>query len=276
MMAAAEAGSGRERLDRVLVERGLAPTRAKARALILAGRVLSGHVRLDKPGQRVARDADLHVREGRRWVSRGAPKLAAALRDLAVDPRDRDALDVGASTGGFTQVLLQAGARRVVALDVGRGQLDWSLRTDPRVHVLDGVNARHLEPCRLPWVPHLAVIDVSFISLRLVLPPVAACLGRGGEIVALVKPQFEVGRGRVGRGGIVRDRRAHRDVLERLCDFARAEHWGVAGLCAAALRGAEGNQEYFMHLKPDTEGLGTVELDRGVREVTADGGGAPA
>jgi len=263
---------GRERLDVMLVERGLAPTRTKARALIIAGQVLSAGERLDKPGLRISRTLPLEVQAGRRYVSRGATKLRAALIHFGVDPRGRDALDVGASTGGFTQVLLSAGVTRVVALDVGHGQLDWSLRRDPRVSPIERVNARHLEPARLPFLPSLAVVDVSFISLELVLPPVVACLQEAGEIVALVKPQFEVGRGQVGRGGIVRDVGQHRRVLEAIARRSGQCGWGLRGFCAAAIRGAEGNQEYFVHLCPSRPELDaesrTEELTRITRAIS--------
>ncbi len=258
----------RERLDLVLVERGLASSRNRAQALVLAGRVLSQGTRLDKPGQRVPAEIPLEVSQGPRFVGRGAIKLAAALETFAITVAGRDALDVGASTGGFTQVLLLAGARRVVALDVGRGQLDWSLRQDDRVHVVEGVNARRLTPALLPWAPSLAAVDVSFISLRLVLPAVVECLAQGGELVALVKPQFEVGRRQVGRGGIVRDRSLHAGVLGSLYEFATARGWGVANACAAALRGAEGNQEYLMHLLPAASGMGREAFEQCVRRVT--------
>jgi 23S rRNA (cytidine1920-2'-O)/16S rRNA (cytidine1409-2'-O)-methyltransferase len=257
-----------ERLDVLLVRRGLAPTRVKARALILAGQVLSGESRLEKPGQRVREDVPLKLREGRRFVSRGGHKLAPALDRFSIVVANRDVLDVGASTGGFTQVLLEAGARRLVALDVGRGQLDWTLRRDPRVRVLEGLNARHLVPALLPFLPYLAVVDVSFISLKLVLPKVVACLADPGEIVALVKPQFEVGRGRVGRGGVVRDLALHRSVLANLGRHAADSGWGPVDLCAAALRGAEGNQEYFLHLAPGSPGLDEAELAQRIASVT--------
>jgi len=269
-MMASEDRSERDRLDVVLVERGLAPTRAQARALVLAGRVLSQGARLDKPGQRIPRGAALEIREGRRYVSRGGHKLEAALRDLTVDVTGLDALDVGASTGGFTQVLLESGARRVVALDVGRGQLDWSLRRDPRVHVLEGVNARYIEPAALPFLPSLAAVDVSFISLNLVLPGVVSCLTEKGEIVALVKPQFEVGRRSVGRGGIVRDVRLHREVLRSFGRLATERGWGIRDLAPAAVRGAEGNQEYFIHLAPSFQGLDSGRLARRILEVTGE------
>jgi 23S rRNA (cytidine1920-2'-O)/16S rRNA (cytidine1409-2'-O)-methyltransferase len=271
-MMPADDAHDRDRLDVVLVERGLAPTRARARALVLAGRVLSRGARLDKPGQRIPRGTALEVREGRRFVSRGGHKLEAAIRDLSVDVAGEDALDVGASTGGFTQVLLEAGARRVVALDVGRGQLDWSLRRDPRVHVLEGVNARYIEPAALPFLPALAVVDVSFISLKLVLPGVVSCLTDGGEIVALVKPQFEVGRRLVGRGGIVRDVRLHREVLRSFGRLATERAWGVKDFAPAAVRGAEGNQEYFIHLAPSSPGLAARAIARRILEVTGAAG----
>jgi 23S rRNA (cytidine1920-2'-O)/16S rRNA (cytidine1409-2'-O)-methyltransferase len=238
------------RLDVLLVERGFAPTRAKAQALLLAGLVTSGERRLDKPGQLVPVEIPLAVGEGRRYVGRGANKLAPALTRFGVDPAGREALDVGASTGGFTQVLLEAGATRVTALDVGHGQLDWTLRNDPRVVVLEGRNARTLEPSDLPGRPSLAVIDVSFISLRQVLPSTCACLAPGADVVALVKPQFEVGRGRVGRGGIVRDPALWDEVLAELVAFATERGLGPAAIARSALTGAEGNVEFFLHLRP--------------------------
>jgi 23S rRNA (cytidine1920-2'-O)/16S rRNA (cytidine1409-2'-O)-methyltransferase len=241
--------------------------------LILAGRVFSDGGRLVKPGQRVAPGVALEVAEGRRYVSRGGFKLEAALKEMGILVEGRDALDVGASTGGFTQVLLESGAPRVVALDVGRGQLDWSLRRDPRVHVLEGVNARHLEPRMLPFLPSIAVVDVSFISLKLVLPGVVGCLAEKGEVVALVKPQFEVGRGRVGRGGIVRDPRLHQEVLEMLGRLAIDRGWGPTGLAPAAIRGAEGNQEYFVHLTLASPGLDERALTRRIREAVTECGG---
>jgi 23S rRNA (cytidine1920-2'-O)/16S rRNA (cytidine1409-2'-O)-methyltransferase len=261
-------GPGSERLDLLLVRRGLAPTRAKAQALILAGRVTSEGKRLDKPGLRLAGSTVIEVAEGQRFVGRGGEKLAGALESFAIEVAGRDAIDVGASTGGFTQALLLAGARRVVALDVGRGQLDWSLRKDPRVHVLEGINARHLTPAMLPWAPSLGVVDVSFISLRLVLPAVVECLAPGGELVALVKPQFEVGRGQVGRGGIVRDRTLHARVLVALHAFALARGWGIADACASRLRGAQGNQEYLVHLRPGRPGMEAEPFERCVQRIT--------
>lgn len=264
----------RERLDRLLVRRGLAPTRARAQALILAGRVLSGGRRLAKPGLRYPLDQPLELVAAARWVGRGGDKLAGALESLGVAVDGRDALDVGASTGGFTDVLLARGARRVIALDVGRGQLDWSLRNDERVFPLEGVNARLLDPAWLPWAPALAVVDVSFISLRLVLPALVRSLAPGGEVVALIKPQFEVGRGGVGRGGIVRDRELHRRVLEEIAGFARLRGWGILGLCASTVRGARGNVEFFVHLSPAAEGLApaavAAKIDAALAAVAAE------
>jgi 23S rRNA (cytidine1920-2'-O)/16S rRNA (cytidine1409-2'-O)-methyltransferase len=262
----------KERLDAVLVARGLVPSRTRAQALILAGRVSCEGQRLDKPGLRVALDAPLEVRPGRQFVGRGALKLAGALDCFDVNPAGRVALDVGASTGGFTQVLLERGARRVLALDVGKGQLDWSLRRDPRVSVLEGVNARHLEPARLPETPGLATIDVSFISTRLVLPAVVRCLAPGGEVVTLIKPQFEAGRGRVGKGGVVRDPALHREVVERAMSFADEQGWALRGVCASPLPGAEGNREFFLHLQPQGIALGAAERARALTAALASAG----
>ena len=262
-------GAARERLDRILVDRGLAETRAKAQALILAGRVTSRGERLNKPGSRYPSDLPLELAQGRRWVGRGAEKLLGALREFRIEVRGRDALDVGASTGGFTQVLLEAGAARVIALDVGRGQLDWSLRQDPRVLPLEGINARYLTPADLPFRPSVATIDVSFISLELVLPPVLACLSPDGEIVALIKPQFEVGRGQVGKGGIVRDAALHREVLERTAAFVRSSGWAVAGLCASPLLGADGNREFLIHVRPAGPGLERTGWDEALSRALA-------
>jgi len=254
----------RERLDHILVERGLIESRTRAQALILAGRVRTGDTPLMKPGIRYPFDIELTVTEGRRFVSRGGYKLQAALQQFELDPTGRDCIDVGASTGGFTQVLLEAGADRVIALDVGRGQLDWSLRNDDRVTPLEGINARHLERADLPCLPSLAVIDVAFISLVLILPPVVEALAAADpvDVVALIKPQFEVGRERVGRGGIVRDPRDHRTVVCRIIAFCRERGWGVAGLIPSPITGADGNREFLIHLVPRSEGLSMENLDR--------------
>jgi 23S rRNA (cytidine1920-2'-O)/16S rRNA (cytidine1409-2'-O)-methyltransferase len=261
--------SRRVRLDQLLVARGLAETRARAQALILAGRVSCAGKPAAKAGALVAHDAPVEIASAPAYVSRAGPKLAEALRVFSVNAGGRLALDVGASTGGFTDALLEAGAARVVALDVGRGQLDWTLRNDPRVVPLEGVNARYLAPDALPFRPTLAVVDVSFISLEQVLPAVADCLEPGGEIVALVKPQFEVGRARVGRGGIVRDPALHREVLLRIAAFATGRGWGVRGVARSVVRGATGNVEFFLHMTPGVPGLAEDEIRARTEAVMA-------
>ena len=265
----------RQRVDLMLVERGLARSRSEAEALILAGRVSSGGARVDKPGSKLPCAAPLEVIEGARFVGRGGAKLEGALAEFGVSPAGRRALDVGASTGGFTQVLLQAGALAVVAVDVGRGQLDWTLRNDPRVVVLEGLNARSLTPAHLPFPVSLATVDVSFIGLHRILPAVTGCLEPSGEIVALVKPQFEVGRGRVGRGGIVRDPSLHLEVLTRVAASARAEGLGVVGACPSRLRGAEGNAEFFLHLARAVPGMGEDPLATHLADVVRQAEGLP-
>ncbi len=252
---------GRVRADLLVVARGLAPTRAKSQALILAGRVFSAARRIEKPGELLREDAPLEVSGGPARVARSAAKLEGALDGFEVDPSGRDCLDVGASTGGFTQILLERGARHVACVDVGRGQLDWTLRNDPRVTVHDGINARYLERSMLTSAPTLAVVDVSFIALSRVLPAVVACSEPGGEVVALVKPQFEVGRGKVGAGGIVRDARLHREVLDGLAAYCTGQGWGIAGVMPSPIRGAEGNLEFFLHIVPARPGLSPADLD---------------
>jgi 23S rRNA (cytidine1920-2'-O)/16S rRNA (cytidine1409-2'-O)-methyltransferase len=232
----------RKRVDVLLVERGLAETRAQAQALVLAGLVRG----VDKPGTQVDEQAELEVERPPRFVSRGGEKLAHALDVLGVDPGGRDCLDVGASTGGFTDALLQAGAARVIAVDVGYGQLHPRLRADPRVTVLERTNARELES--LPYAPELVTCDVSFISVRKALPPALALAASGWEALVLVKPQFEAGRAEVGKGGVVRDREVHRRVLNEVAEAALA--WGgeTAGAVDSGLPGPKGNREFFLHL----------------------------
>ncbi len=221
----------------------------------MAGRVHSEGVRLDKPGMRLAVDIPLVVRPGARYVGRGGAKLGWALPLSGIDVDGKGALDVGASTGGFTQVLLESGARRVIALDVGRGQLDWGLRNDPRVEVIEGVNARYLTPEALPFVPECMVMDVSFISALQVLPAVMGCIPPGAPALCLVKPQFEVGRGQVGRGGIVRDPELHRAVLTKVAEFAHRSHLALFDVLRCPFPGAEGNVEFFVHLASGGTGL---------------------
>jgi 23S rRNA (cytidine1920-2'-O)/16S rRNA (cytidine1409-2'-O)-methyltransferase len=232
----------KKRLDVLLVERGLAETRAQAQALVLAG-LVPGH---DKPGTQVDDAAPLEVESPPRFVSRGGEKLAHALDVLDVDPAGRDALDVGASTGGFTDVLLQRGAARVIALDVGYGQLHPRLRDDPRVTVLERTNVRGLE--ELPYAPDLVVADVSFISVRKALPPALALARPGWEALVLVKPQFEAGREDVGKGGVVRDPAVHARVVREVAEAALA--WAAQPIAAvdSGLPGPKGNREFFLHL----------------------------
>lgn len=236
----------KERIDLALVRRGLAESREKARALVMAGQVLAGDRVLDKPGALVPTDAPLLLREQAPYVSRGGIKLAHALDTFALDVRDKVALDVGAATGGFTDCLLQRGARKVYAVDVGYGQMDLGLRQDPRVVLMERVNIRYL--ARLPEAPDLATIDVSFISLEKVIPPVAKLLDQEGFILALVKPQFEAGREQVKRGGVVRDPAVHRAVLERLCAWALDQGLTIRGLTASPILGPAGNREFFLYL----------------------------
>ena len=237
----------RVRLDQELVAQGLVASRARAQAMLRAGLVLLNGEAADRPDRLVEPGVKLELRGSATYVSRGGEKLSAALDVFGLPVRGRACLDVGASTGGFTDVLLQRGAASVIALDVGYGQLAWSIRQDPRVTVLERVNVRHLE--RLPSPADLAVIDVSFISLRLVLPAVRQLLLNPAEVVALVKPQFEVGRGAVGKGGIVHDVEQHRMVLEGLTEFSRQSGFEVAGETSSPLLGAKGNREFFLYLR---------------------------
>ena len=232
----------RKRLDVLLVERGLAESRAQAQAFVMAG-LVPGY---QKAGQQVEESAELVVERPARFVSRGGEKLAHALDELDVDPTGRDALDVGASTGGFTDVLLQHGAARVIALDVGRGQLHERLRSDPRVTVLERTNARELT--ELPFAPELVTCDVSFISARVALPPALALAKPGWQALVLVKPQFEAGREDVGRGGVVRDPDVQKRVLREVAEAALAWPAQVLGVVDSGLPGPKGNREFFLHL----------------------------
>jgi 23S rRNA (cytidine1920-2'-O)/16S rRNA (cytidine1409-2'-O)-methyltransferase len=239
--------SEKKRLDVLLVERGLAETRAKAQALILAGAVFSGERKLDKAGTACAEDTPLEVKsKDHPWVSRGGIKLAHALEHFAIDVAGAVALDVGASTGGFTDVLLQKGAAKVYAVDVGHGQLAWKLRQDPRVVVLERINARYLTAEQVPEPPDIVVCDASFIGLETVLPAPLALAKPQARLVALIKPQFEVGPDRVGKGGVVRDPALHREVCERIASWLTAKGWAVAGIVESPIRGPEGNIEFLI------------------------------
>lgn len=242
--------SGKKRLDRLLMERSLAPSLEKARALIMAGQVVVGDHTVDKAGQQVAQDADVRLKgESLPYVSRGGLKLRKALDQFGIDVAGLVAVDVGSSTGGFTDCLLQAGAARVFAIDVGYGQLAWKLRQDPRVVSMEKTNIRNVTPEQLDDVPALAVIDASFISLAKVLPATATLLKPGGRIIALIKPQFEVGRGEVGQGGVVRDPAVHEKVIEDVRRTALDMDLTVSGLCESPITGADGNREFLILLQ---------------------------
>jgi 23S rRNA (cytidine1920-2'-O)/16S rRNA (cytidine1409-2'-O)-methyltransferase len=255
------------RIDTLLAERGLARSRTRAAEVVRAGRVrigADGPVAV-RPSQLVAEDSDLRVAEPPPFVSRGGVKLANALDALGLEVAGLDCLDVGASTGGFTDCLLQRGAARVIALDVAYGQLDLRLREDPRVSVIERVNARELDPGRLPYRASLATIDVSFISLAKVLPAVVRSLADDGEVLALVKPQFELGRGRVGKGGVVRAADDRRDALAGAAEAAIDAGLTVLGFTSSGLLGPKGNRETFIHCSLSARGLN--DIDVAIREV---------
>jgi 23S rRNA (cytidine1920-2'-O)/16S rRNA (cytidine1409-2'-O)-methyltransferase len=258
----------RVRIDSLLSERGIFPSRSRAAASVLAGDVLllPARRRANKPGELVPEDVELEVVQARQFVSRGGIKLANALDALKLDVRGRHALDVGASTGGFTDCLLQRGAARVIAVDVAYGELDWRLRGDERVTVIERRNARSLAPSELPYIPDLLVIDVSFISLTKVLPAALACAAEEFDCLALVKPQFEVGREHVGKGGVVRDAELRRRALVAVGGAARSLGAAVLGYASSGLPGPKGNLETFVWLANSSRG-GVDDLERAAREV---------
>jgi 23S rRNA (cytidine1920-2'-O)/16S rRNA (cytidine1409-2'-O)-methyltransferase len=258
----------RVRLDQLLSERGMFPSRSRAAASVLAGEVLllPERRRADKPGQMVPEDVELEVAAAPAFVSRGGIKLANALDALGVVAAGRRALDVGASTGGFTDCLLQRGAEHVVAVDVAYGQIDWALRSDPRVTVVERCNARALEPGQLPYAPDLIVADVSFISVAKVLPAVLACAADRFDVLALVKPQFEVGRSGVGKGGVVRDAALRRGALVAVGEAAVALGASVLGYASSGLPGPKGNRESFIWLAEGSRG-GVADLEAAAAEV---------
>jgi 23S rRNA (cytidine1920-2'-O)/16S rRNA (cytidine1409-2'-O)-methyltransferase len=241
-------GQKKERIDKLLLERGLVETRSKGQAMIMAGEILVDKQPVTKAGQQVPADAEIEVLAPAPYVSRGGYKLSAALDHFGIVISDRVCADIGACTGGFTDVLLQRDAFRVYAIDVGYGQLDWKLRNDSRVVVLERTNARHLQS--LPELVSFIAVDVSFISLRLVLPTAAAWLDETGEIVCLVKPQFEAGRENVGKGGIVRDPAVHKRVLNDILQWAAKNDLTPMNLIRSPIKGSSGNVEFLVHLKP--------------------------
>lgn len=246
----------RERLDKLLVQRGMVATRSKAQGMILAGEVLVDGVQVDKAGTAVALDADLTLKKAMPYVGRGGFKLAGALATFGVDVNGRVCADVGACTGGFTDVLLQNGASRVYALDVGYGQLDWKLRQDDRVVVMERTNARYVGMLDEPV--NFVCIDVSFISLKLILPAVRNWLQPQADIIALIKPQFEAGRKQVGKGGIVKDTAVHRQVLTDLLTWAQENGFVITGLTRSSIEGADGNVEFLVWLRTKGENVGEV------------------
>lgn len=262
----------KQRIDSLLAQRGLFASRSRAAASVMAGEVSVGpeHRKVSKPGEMVAVDAELSVRQPPPFVSRGGVKLANALHSFGLDVAKRHAIDVGASTGGFTDCLLKQGSSEVVAVDVGYGDLDYGLRSDSRVTVLERTNARTLTPEMLPYTPDLAVIDVSFISLAKVLPAVLACMAPGFDVLALVKPQFEVGRERVGKGGVVRSTHDRRGALIDAAAAARELGAAVLGYASSGLPGPKGNLESFVWLAEGARAGGAADgeqIERMAREV---------
>ncbi len=239
----------KERADRLLVERGLVGSRERAKALIMSGEVVAGDHKVDKPGQLIDTGLEIRIKNDIPFVSRGGLKLQKALDFFAIDVAGAIALDVGASTGGFTDCLLQRGASRVFAVDVGYGQLAWELRQDQRVLCLEKTNIRYLEPEQLPGIPDIAVIDASFISLDKVLPNTLRLVRSHGSVVALIKPQFEVGKGEVGKGGVVRDPEKHTAVIDSVCSLAESLNLQVVGVTESPISGPKGNKEFLVYLQ---------------------------
>lgn len=243
----AQTPTGKRRADVLLVERGLADSRTRAQALIMAGLVFAGERRLEKPGALIDTDTLIEMRgKDHPWVSRGGVKLAHGLDHFRISPEGLVCLDVGASTGGFTDVLLTRGAKRVYAVDVGHGQFDWKLRHEPRVILLEKTNARNLDSRLIPEPPRLIVCDASFIGLETVLPASLALAAPSVHLIALIKPQFEVGKGRVGKKGVVRDPALHREVCERIEAWLIGQGWRVLGITESPIEGPEGNKEFLI------------------------------
>ncbi|NPV52558.1 MAG: TlyA family RNA methyltransferase [Firmicutes bacterium] len=277
----------KERLDILLVERGLHKSREQARRSIMAGEVRVDGGRIDKPGTRIPVDCEIEVaRPAVEYVSRGGIKLEAALREFDVSVKDKVAIDIGASTGGFTDCLIKHGARRVYAVDVGYGQLAWELRQDPRVVNIERTNIRYLDAARVPEKADIITIDVSFISIRKFLPRLKEFLAPNGRIISLIKPQFEAGREQVGKKGVVRDPQVHRKTLSDIIDFVASNSFHIKGLTFSPIKGPEGNIEYFLHLglepgeassRPGEVEVGPdVDVDEVVRRAHAALNGDPA
>ena len=250
----------KKRIDVLLFERGLAPSREKARTLIMAGSVYVNNQKFDKPGDTVSDDAEIEVRGSTlKYVSRGGLKLEKAMQLFPIDLNGKICMDIGASTGGFTDCMLQNGAQKVYSVDVGYGQLAWQLRQDPRVVNLERTNARYLTREQVPEEIDFFSVDVSFISLRIILPAVRPLLRDGGQAVCLIKPQFEAGREKVGKKGVVRDRAVHEEVVETICRFALENGYSVLGLTFSPVKGPEGNIEYLVYLEKSDAPVHTAD-----------------
>lgn len=254
------------RFDVLLVQRGLQESRQKAQATIMSGQVFVDGQRVDKPGAPVAEDAEIEVKGGLRYVSRGGLKLEKAMALWPVHLEDAVCMDIGASTGGFTDCMLQNGAAKVYAVDVGYGQLAWKLRSDPRVVCLERTNARYLSHEQIPEEPDFSSVDVSFISLKLILPAIAGVLRDGGQVVCLIKPQFEAGKEKVGKKGVVRDPAVHREVLEHFLEHAKENNFTVIDITYSPIRGPEGNIEYLGFLQKNSGQAGTIDIPALVEE----------
>ena len=254
------------RFDVLLVQRGLQESRQKAQATIMSGQVFVDGQRVDKPGAPVAEDAEIEVKGGLRYVSRGGLKLEKAMALWPVHLEDAVCMDIGASTGGFTDCMLQNGAAKVYAVDVGYGQLAWKLRSDPRVVCLERTNARYLSHEQIPEEPDFSSVDVSFISLKLILPAIAGVLRDGGQVVCLIKPQFEAGKEKVGKKGVVRDPAVHREVLEHFLEHAKENNFTVIDITYSPIRGPEGNIEYLGFLQKNSGQEGTIDIPALVEE----------
>ncbi|MDW0112116.1 TlyA family RNA methyltransferase [Sporosarcina saromensis] len=265
-------GQQKERVDILLVQRGLVETREQAKRSIMAGLVYSAETRMDKPGEKVKVDAPLHVKgSALKYVSRGGLKLEKALEVFELDVTGKIVLDIGSSTGGFTDCALQNGAEHCYALDVGTNQLAWKIRSDERVTVMEKTNFRHATPALFTnGLPHVATIDVSFISLTLILPPLKTILLPGGDVVALVKPQFEAGKEKVGKKGIVREKSVHLEVLQKIADAAIANGFSLTGISFSPVTGGEGNIEFLYHLKSEStpvNGFTTDDFEKLLHEA---------
>lgn len=258
----------KERLDSLLVLRQLAPSRELAKAYIMAGNVYVDGMKEVKAGTKISTEAGIEVRGGQmKYVSRGGYKLEKAMEVFGISLEGKISLDIGASTGGFTDCMLQNGAVKVYAIDVGYGQFAWKLRTDPRVICLEKTNVRYVTEKEVPDLGDFASIDVSFISLTKVLPAVCGVLGDGGQLVCLIKPQFEAGREKVGKKGVVKDIQVHKEVIEKIVDFALSQNLGVLGISFSPIKGPEGNIEYLIYLDKKEQGLTTDEIHHLVEDV---------